>query len=136
MEVIYQRSGITVYDDFAHHPTAIKTTLEGLRAKVGDETIIAIIEPRSATMRMGGHQDALCSSVGSADQVYWYQNSCIDWDVEALAKASAVPAEATDSIEKLLQLAVKSQQLNRHIVLMSNGGFEGFHGMLIAALAH
>jgi len=136
MEVIYQRSGITVYDDFAHHPTAIKATLEGLRAKVGNEAIIAIIEPRSATMRMGGHQDALCSSVGSADQVYWYQNSRIDWDVEALAKASVVPAEATDSIETLLHLAVKSQQGNRHIVVMSNGGFEGFHEKLIAALSH
>ena len=136
MEVIYQGSGITIYDDFAHHPTAIKTTLEGLRAKVGDEAIIAIIEPRSATMRMGMHQDALCSSVGSADQVYWYQNSGIDWDVEALAKDSLVPAEATNSIEKLLQLAVKSEESKRHIVVMSNGGFEGFHSKLITALAH
>ena len=135
MEVIYRGSGVTVYDDFAHHPTAIKTTLEGLRAKVGSEPIIAIIEPRSATMRMGAHQTALCASVGSADQVYWYQNAGIDWDVGALAKASLAPAQSTDSIATLLELALKPVAPNRHIVVMSNGGFEGFHAKLTAALS-
>jgi UDP-N-acetylmuramate: L-alanyl-gamma-D-glutamyl-meso-diaminopimelate ligase len=135
MEVIYQGPGITVYDDFAHHPTAIKTTLEGLRAKVGNETIIAIIEPRSATMRMGAHQVALSASVGSADQVYWYQNAAVDWDVGALAKASLVCSQSTDSIEVLLKLALKPAAPNRHIVVMSNGGFEGFHAKLTAALS-
>jgi UDP-N-acetylmuramate: L-alanyl-gamma-D-glutamyl-meso-diaminopimelate ligase len=135
MEVIYRGSGVTVYDDFAHHPTAIKTTLEGLRAKVGSEPIIAIIEPRSATMRMGAHQAALCASVGSADQVYWYQNAGIDWDVGALAKASLAPAQSTDSIATLLELALKPVAPNRHIVVMSNGGFEGFHAKLTAALS-
>jgi UDP-N-acetylmuramate: L-alanyl-gamma-D-glutamyl-meso-diaminopimelate ligase len=135
MEVIYRGSGVTVYDDFAHHPTAIKTTLEGLRAKVGSESIIAIIEPRSATMRMGAHQTALCASVGSADQVYWYQNAGIDWDVGALAKASLAPAQSTDSIATLLELALKPVAPNRHIVVMSNGGFEGFHAKLTAALS-
>jgi UDP-N-acetylmuramate: L-alanyl-gamma-D-glutamyl-meso-diaminopimelate ligase len=135
MEVIYQGPGITVYDDFAHHPTAIKTTLEGLRAKVGNETIIAIIEPRSATMRMGAHQVALSASVGSADQVYWYQNAAVDWDLGALAKASLVCSQSTDSIEVLLKLALKPVAPNRHIVVMSNGGFEGFHAKLTAALS-
>jgi UDP-N-acetylmuramate: L-alanyl-gamma-D-glutamyl-meso-diaminopimelate ligase len=134
MEVIYRASGLTIYDDFAHHPTAIQTTLEGLRARVGDSQIIAVIEPRSATMRLGMHKDRLSACVAAADQVFWYQNPRIDWDIQAIAKACPVPAEATADIQHLLALTIDKASDKTHIVIMSNGGFEGFHLRLIEAL--
>jgi len=135
MEVIYQDRGVTVYDDFAHHPTAIKTTLQGLRAKVGQAKIIAVIEPRSATMKMGIHKEILSASVSRADQVYWYQNPGIDWDIDAVANACSVPATATADIDQLLQLVIGAATEESHVVIMSNGGFEGFHGLLTEGLA-
>ncbi|MDG1485134.1 MAG: UDP-N-acetylmuramate:L-alanyl-gamma-D-glutamyl-meso-diaminopimelate ligase [Porticoccaceae bacterium] len=134
MELIYQDSQVSVYDDFAHHPTAIKTTIAGLRAKVRAERIIAVIEPRSATMRLGIHKDSLSAAVAEADQVLWYQNPRIDWDINAVAEACPVPAEATDSIESLLALTTSAVDSKTHIVIMSNGGFEGFHSRLTKCL--
>lgn len=134
MEVIYQDRGITVYDDFAHHPTAIKTTIEGLRAKVGQDKIVAVIEPRSATMKLGIHKDSLSASVSLADQVYWYQNPAIDWDINAVASSCSVPATATADIKQLLELVAQMATADTHIVIMSNGGFEGFHGLLTERL--
>ena len=131
MEVIYTSKGVTLYDDFAHHPTAIKTTLEGLRAKVGDGVIVAIIEPRSATMKMGIHQHALANSVDSADQVLWYQNSAVDWGMEELSSAIKIPSTAMSSLKQLIKTATDLAHGGVHIVIMSNGGFEGFHGKLI-----
>jgi UDP-N-acetylmuramate: L-alanyl-gamma-D-glutamyl-meso-diaminopimelate ligase len=134
MEVIYQDRGITVYDDFAHHPTAIKTTIEGLRAKVGQDKIVAVIEPRSATMKLGIHKDSLSASVSLADQVYWYQNPAIDWDINAVASSCSVLATATADIKQLLELVAQMATSDTHIVIMSNGGFEGFHGLLTERL--
>ena len=134
MELIYQDSQVCVYDDFAHHPTAIKTTIAGLRSKVRAERIIAVIEPRSATMRLGIHKDSLSAAVAEADQVLWYQNPRIDWDINAVAEACPVPAEATDSIESLLALTTSAVDSKTHIVIMSNGGFEGFHSRLTKCL--
>ena len=134
MELIYQDSQVSVYDDFAHHPTAIKTTIAGLRSKVRAERIIAVIEPRSATMRLGIHKDSLSAAVAEADQVLWYQNPRIDWDINAVAEACPVPAEATDSIESLLALTTSAVDAKTHIVIMSNGGFEGFHSRLTKCL--
>ncbi|MDG1310681.1 MAG: UDP-N-acetylmuramate:L-alanyl-gamma-D-glutamyl-meso-diaminopimelate ligase [Porticoccaceae bacterium] len=134
MQVIYYAHGVTVYDDFAHHPTAIKTTLEGLRAKVGDSPIVAVIEPRSATMRLGIHKDTLSAAVADADQVFWYQNPRIDWDINAVADACAVPSTATADIESLLALTTNNIADKSHIVIMSNGDFEGFHLRLIERL--
>ena len=134
MELIYRDSQVSVYDDFAHHPTAIKTTIAGLRAKVGAERIIAVIEPRSATMRLGIHKDSLSAAVAEADQVLWYQNPRIDWDISAVAEACSVPAEATGSIESLLALTTAAVESKTHIVIMSNGGFEGFHSRLTKCL--
>jgi UDP-N-acetylmuramate: L-alanyl-gamma-D-glutamyl-meso-diaminopimelate ligase len=130
MELIYQDPQVSVYDDFAHHPTAIKTTIAGLRAKVGAERIIVVIEPRSATMRLGIHKDSLSAAVAEADQVLWYQNPRIDWDINAVAEACPVPAEATDNIDSLLALTTNAISKTTHIVIMSNGGFEGFHSRL------
>ena len=136
MEIIHRDRGVTVYDDFAHHPTAIRTTLEGLRASVGNNPILAVIEPRSATMKLGVHASALSASVANANQVFWYQNPSIDWDLPAVANACSVPAFVSNNTNALLEtvtntvnnLAEDSQII--HIVIMSNGGFEGFHQKL------
>jgi UDP-N-acetylmuramate: L-alanyl-gamma-D-glutamyl-meso-diaminopimelate ligase len=140
METIYSDHKLSIYDDFAHHPTAIKTTLEGLRAKVGDAHIVAVIEPKSATMRLGVHQQALGSSVIDADQVLWYQNASIDWDLLSVAQGCAVPATVSENIDSLLDAVNKAIQVKQksdkpmHIVIMSNGGFEGFHQLLLKKL--
>ena len=127
---------MTVYDDFAHHPTAIKTTLEGLRAKVGDEKIIAIVEPRSATMKMGLHQGVLSDAVDAADSALWYKSAAVNWDIESVAAGCSIPAQVQDSIEQLLASTVEQLDKNSHchIVVMSNGGFEGFHQKLVDCL--
>ncbi|MDG1694135.1 MAG: UDP-N-acetylmuramate:L-alanyl-gamma-D-glutamyl-meso-diaminopimelate ligase [Porticoccaceae bacterium] len=140
MEPIYSERTLTVYDDFAHHPTAIKTTLEGLRAKVGDAQIVAVIEPRSATMRLGVHEGGLASSVASADQVLWYQNASIGWDLSSVAKDSAVAASVHRDIKSLVKETLAIIGVNQiankstHIVIMSNGSFEGFHQRVLEQL--
>jgi UDP-N-acetylmuramate: L-alanyl-gamma-D-glutamyl-meso-diaminopimelate ligase len=136
MEVIHEDGGVTVYDDFAHHPTAIKTTLEGLRAKVGGEKIIAIVEPRSATMKMGLHEGVLTGAVDKADQALWYKSAAVNWDIESVARGCGIPAAVCDNIEQLLASTVAQLDGTEksHIVIMSNGGFEGFHQRLVAAL--
>ena len=140
MESIYSAQNITVYDDFAHHPTAIKTTLEGLRAKVGDAHIIAVIEPRSATMKLGVHQQELGAAVADADQVMWYQNTSIDWSLSSVAQGCFVPATVSDDIDSLLNDVLQVISVNQnvgkptHIVIMSNGSFEGFHRLLVDQL--
>ncbi|MGC6481429.1 MAG: UDP-N-acetylmuramate:L-alanyl-gamma-D-glutamyl-meso-diaminopimelate ligase [Porticoccaceae bacterium] len=140
MESIYSAQNITVYDDFAHHPTAIKTTLAGLRAKVGDAHIIAVIEPRSATMKLGVHQQELGAAVADADQVMWYQNTSIDWSLSSVAMGCFFPATVSEDIDRLLNDVLQVISLNQnvgkptHIVIMSNGSFEGFHRLLVDQL--
>ena len=140
MESIYSTDNMTIYDDFAHHPTAIKTTLEGLRAKVGDAQIMAVIEPRSATMKLGVHQQTLSAVVSDSDQVFWYQNSTIDWDLASVAKSCPVPALVANDIDSLLDAVESAVEANQklakpmYIVIMSNGGFEGFHHLLVERL--
>jgi UDP-N-acetylmuramate: L-alanyl-gamma-D-glutamyl-meso-diaminopimelate ligase len=134
MEVRGAVNDITVYDDFAHHPTAIATTLEGLRARVGDQRIIAVIEPRSNTMRLGVHLQRLAPATDSADRVIWYQPPGLDWSLQPVIGASTTPAEIIDSVERIV--ADLTQQLSggEHVVIMSNGGFGGIHKKLVAAL--
>jgi UDP-N-acetylmuramate: L-alanyl-gamma-D-glutamyl-meso-diaminopimelate ligase len=140
MESIYSAQNITIYDDFAHHPTAIKTTIEGLRAKVGDAHVIAVIEPRSATMKLGVHQQALGAAVVDADQVMWYQNASVDWNLSSVAKDSCVPATVSRDIDSLLSDVLQAISINHsidkpiHVVIMSNGSFEGFHTLLVDKL--
>ena len=137
MEAIFSDQQLTIYDDFAHHPTAIKTTLDGLRAKVGDAQILAIVEPRSATMRLGIHQQVLGSSVEMADRVFWYQNASLDWDLTQVAEQTLTTASVSIDIEDLINQVEKTiidnQSANKvtHVVIMSNGGFEGFHQLLV-----
>lgn len=134
MECLADVHGIKIYDDFAHHPTAIKTTLAGLRAKVGTDKIIAIIEPRSNTMRMGVHKHALNLSCTDADDVLWYQPANVDWAMDEIVNKSPVPAKLLRNINELIHCAISLCEKNTHIVIMSNGGFGGVHQQLIEQL--
>ena len=137
MECLYSAPGISIYDDFAHHPTAIATTLDGLRAKVGPEKIIVLIEPRSNTMRMGVHQGGLAEAFECADEVLWFNPESITWDIEAVIDQTRVPARQYNSIALMIDAAVDLYQtstLPMHVVIMSNGSFEGIHQQLISAL--
>lgn len=134
MEKVAEVRGVTVYDDFAHHPTAIATTLDGLRKRVGDAPVIAVIEPRSNSMKLGAHRDGLPESVKLADQVFWYAPPNLGWDLVATVAGSSVPTRVCDSLEAIIEgvkaLAVPGTQ----VVIMSNGGFGGLHGKLAHAL--
>ncbi|MEC7815497.1 MAG: UDP-N-acetylmuramate:L-alanyl-gamma-D-glutamyl-meso-diaminopimelate ligase [Pseudomonadota bacterium] len=139
MELVGEVGGVRVYDDFAHHPTAIRLTLEGLRNRVGDEPILAIIEPRSNTMKQGVHRDTLIPSAALADKVLWGNLSDMDWLPELLAAWQADPGElehhcVESSVESLIERALDGLPDTCHVVIMSNGGFGGIHRKLVAAL--
>lgn len=134
MELLGEPQGIAVYDDFAHHPTAIETTLAGLREKVGAQRIIAVIEPRSNTMRLGSHLDRLAAATALADQVIWYQPEGLDWSLDSVVAASSGRASVETSIESIISQLVKTATTGDHIVIMSNGGFAGIHQQLVQAL--
>lgn len=134
MEVIGNVNGITVYDDFAHHPTAIYTTLQGLRKQVGGSRIQAVIEPRSNTMRLGVHQSRLAPSVELADDVIWYQPSGLDWNLKPVVETSSVPSRVRSDIDGIVNEIVTGAQPGDHIVIMSNGGFGGIHQKVLEAL--
>ena len=127
--------GVRVYDDFAHHPTAIASTLAALRAGAGGGRVIALIEPRSNTMRRGQHRAALPASVAAADRVFWYQPPGLDWSLEALARESPVASEVCDDIAALAARAAAQARPGDSIVAMSNGSFGAVHQRLLDALA-
>jgi UDP-N-acetylmuramate: L-alanyl-gamma-D-glutamyl-meso-diaminopimelate ligase len=133
MEVRGVERGVTVYDDFAHHPTAIRTTLEGLRAKVGTARILAVLEPRSNTMKIGRMKDALPASLAAADGVYFYASG-LGWDPVSLFRAAGREVRAAESIEVLVTEIAQQAHAGDQIVVMSNGGFGGIHGKLLTAL--
>lgn len=134
MEVLGTVAGITVYDDFAHHPTEIDTTLAGLRAKVGKEKIIALIEPRSNTMRMGSHRSKLAESTRDADQVFWYQPAGMQWSLDEVVVASSVAAEVVSDLDQLIEKTAAAVAPGSHVVIMSNGAFGGVHSRLLEHL--
>jgi UDP-N-acetylmuramate: L-alanyl-gamma-D-glutamyl-meso-diaminopimelate ligase len=125
---------IRVYDDFAHHPTAIKTTLAGLRANVGDKKIIAILEPRSNTMRMGVHQGALAESLAVADKVVLYQPENVDWEMQGVLAELGDKASLYRNIDQLVTDVVKTAGSGDQLLVMSNGGFGGIHEKLLKGL--
>jgi UDP-N-acetylmuramate: L-alanyl-gamma-D-glutamyl-meso-diaminopimelate ligase len=135
MELLAEIDGIRVYDDFAHHPTAIATTLQGLRAQVGEERIWALIEPRSRSMRMGQHRAALSDATAQANRVIWYQPAGLDWDLHDVVQSSVVQAQLCSSTEDMIQTVVADSRPGDHIVIMSNGGFGGIHQSLVGELA-
>jgi UDP-N-acetylmuramate: L-alanyl-gamma-D-glutamyl-meso-diaminopimelate ligase len=138
MEVRGVVNGITVYDDFAHHPTAIATTVAGLRKKLGAGRILAVLEPRSNTMKLGTMKDALPGSLVDADIVFGYGakegKDALGWDLgEALAPLGP-KAGAYDEIDPLVQAIVQAARPGDHILVMSNGGFGGVHQKILNAL--
>jgi len=126
--------GVAVYDDFAHHPTAIATTLEGVRRGAGSGRVIAVLEPRSNTMKLGTHRTALVESLRGADRVFVYQSPEVHWDVgEALQPLGAL-AVVHDDLERLTAALVAESRPGDRLVLMSNGAFGGLHERLLGAL--
>ncbi|MDY7026616.1 MAG: UDP-N-acetylmuramate:L-alanyl-gamma-D-glutamyl-meso-diaminopimelate ligase, partial [Pseudomonadota bacterium] len=135
LEVIAEHQGITVYDDFAHHPTAIETTLQGLRSKLGDNAkITAVIEPRSNTMKQGVHQQQLADCVNLASQVFWFEPEDLSWSLHQVARAQSNRAWVINSVEILVDAVLAQASQGEHIVVMSNGGFGGFHQQLVEKL--
>ncbi|WP_417661975.1 UDP-N-acetylmuramate:L-alanyl-gamma-D-glutamyl-meso-diaminopimelate ligase [Pseudomonas sp.] len=134
MEKVAEVNGVTIYDDFAHHPTAIATTLDGLRKQIGSAKLIAVIEPRSNSMKLGAHRDGLPGSVHQADQVYWYAPANLGWDLAAVVASSTVPTTVCDSLEAIIAGVKAQAEPGTQIVVMSNGGFGGLHGKLAKAL--
>lgn len=124
MEPIDNARGIHIYDDFAHHPTAIATTLDGLRARVGDARIIVAIEPRSNSMRLGAHSAELAPSLRDADHVIFLQRPELPWDAAAVLRDLRATGETVASVEALLERLNAAVQPGNHVVFMSNGGFE------------
>lgn len=125
MEVLGTAGDITIYDDFAHHPTAIATTLAGLRAKVGDARIVVAMEPRSNSMRLGAHADALAPSLDLADAVVFLHRPELAWDAGAVVSAVRGEAYAVADVDALLAELATRVRPGDHVVFMSNGGFDG-----------
>ncbi|WP_426805716.1 UDP-N-acetylmuramate:L-alanyl-gamma-D-glutamyl-meso-diaminopimelate ligase [Stenotrophomonas sp. SrG] len=134
MEVIGVADDITVYDDFAHHPTAIRTTLEGLRAKVGARRIVVAMEPRSNSMRLGAHADALAPSLALADAVVFLHRPELAWDAASVIAAVRGDAHAVPDTDALLARLGATVQPGDHVVFMSNGGFDGAPRRFLAQL--
>jgi UDP-N-acetylmuramate: L-alanyl-gamma-D-glutamyl-meso-diaminopimelate ligase len=134
LEVRGTVNGVTVYDDFAHHPTAIETTIAGLRSKVGAARILAVLEPRSNTMKMGVMKDSLAPSLRGADLVFCYTNG-IGWDARAALSPLGAQAATHDELAELVSAVVNAARPGDHILVMSNGGFGGIHAKLLQALS-
>lgn len=133
-EVCGEVAGIQVIDDFAHHPTAFAATLEGLRAATPRGRLLAVIEPRSNTMRLGTLRERLAASTAAADLAFWYQPPGLDWSLDPVLAASPVPARLEQDIDTLVAALVAEARPLDRIVVMSNGAFGGIHAKLLAAL--
>ena len=126
--------GITVYDDFAHHPTAIAATLRALRAREGKRRILAVLELRSHTMRSGVHRDALAESLTLADKVLVLKPAGLSWSLEHVTKALAGRAESYDTVEEIIETLAVQVRPDDQVLVMSNGGFDNIHARLIERL--
>lgn len=134
MELLTDTDGVRLYDDFAHHPTAIALTLEGLRNRVGDEQIIAVIEPRSNSMRLGAHREGLAPSTAAANQVLWFAPEGLGWDLAAAVQDAPVPTQVLQDTDAIVAEVLRLKRPGSHVVLMSNGGFAGLPQRLKNAL--
>ena len=133
MQARGKANGVAVYDDFAHHPTAIRTTLEGLRQRVGGARIIAVLEPRSNTMKRGIMKDALPQSLAAADRVFVYSQG-LGWNANAVFAPLGARARCLDDLESLVGAIAAEARAGDHVLVMSNGGFGGIHGKLLQRL--
>ncbi|PWQ94193.1 UDP-N-acetylmuramate:L-alanyl-gamma-D-glutamyl-meso-diaminopimelate ligase [Leucothrix arctica] len=134
MQLRGEVGGVRVYDDFAHHPTAIETTLSGLRKNVGDKRIVAILEPRSNTMRMGVHEGRLAESLALADEVILFQPEGLDWDLHHVTDAMSDKAKILESTDAIVDYLVSIATTGDQFLIMSNGGFGGIHDKLLTGL--
>ena len=135
LEVKGEVRGVTVYDDFAHHPTAIEATIGALRSKVGkDARILAVLEPRSNTMKMGVHKEEIAPSLKDADAVFVYQPETIPWQVSVITDALTQPAKWSANLDELVDAVTREAKIGDHILVMSNGAFGGIHAKLLEKL--
>jgi UDP-N-acetylmuramate: L-alanyl-gamma-D-glutamyl-meso-diaminopimelate ligase len=139
MEVRGVVGGVTVYDDFAHHPTAIATTIEGLRRRLGAAAasgarIFAVLEPRSNTMRLGVHRHTLAGSLSAADETWLYAPPDLGWDAAPVIAALGGRGRLAQDIGDLTQGLARAVRPGDHVLIMSNGGFGGLHQRLLDAL--
>ncbi len=136
MELRGEVNDIRVYDDFAHHPTAIATTINGLRANIGNANLIAVLEPRSNTMKMGVHQHTLAASLKAADKVFLYQDSGLDWSLDDVKDELGEHAVISTTIDDTINAIIAEAAPGDYVLIMSNGGFGGIHHRLLEALAN
>jgi UDP-N-acetylmuramate: L-alanyl-gamma-D-glutamyl-meso-diaminopimelate ligase len=138
LELLGTVDGVKIYDDFAHHPTAIQTTLEGLHAnmKSAGESgrLLAVIEARSNTMKMGYHQNTLAASFDAADVVLWYKSTVTKLDLDAIANNAKAEFLSMTDTDSMIAWLLANARTGDHVVIMSNGGFEGLHQRLLSAL--
>jgi len=134
MQLRGEVKGVRVYDDFAHHPTAIATTVDGLRRRVGGARIIAVLEPRSNTMKMGVHQNTLGPSLLGADEVWLFTPPDLGWDAGPIVASLGKRGHSSRDIGSLATELAKAARPGDHVLIMSNGGFGGLHGKVLAEL--
>jgi UDP-N-acetylmuramate: L-alanyl-gamma-D-glutamyl-meso-diaminopimelate ligase len=134
MELRGEAGGVAVYDDFAHHPTAIQTTIAGLRSRLGSQRIVAVLEPRTNTMKMGAVRDALPGSLALADAVFVYAHD-LGWDVEGALAPIASKTRVFDQLDALVEAIDAFVHAGDQVVVMSNGGFGGIHRLLLEKLS-
>ena len=134
LELLGKPAGVSVYDDFAHHPTAIASTLSGIRSAVGAARVIAVVELRSNTMKDGTHRDALLPATQAADVVFWFQPEGSDWSLSGSGGAGPNHVVFND-VQVLHDALVTEAQEGDHLVIMSNGSFSGLHQQLLQSLA-
>jgi len=134
MELRGAARGVTVYDDFAHHPTAIEATIAGLRRHVGGARILAVFEPRSNTMKLGVMNNRLATSLAGADRIFCYTTG-LGWDPASVLAPLGARASCHADLAGLVEAIAAEARAGDHVLVMSNGGFGGIHGKLLARLA-
>ena len=134
LEKIFDNGSIRVFDDFAHHPTAITETLRALRNNVGNEKIVAVLEPRSNTMKQGIHKHLLDDALNEADEVLIYADDNVQWDINELSNDKITAYNQTQALLDALELTLSTSASVCNVVIMSNGGFDNLYERLINAL--
>jgi UDP-N-acetylmuramate: L-alanyl-gamma-D-glutamyl-meso-diaminopimelate ligase len=134
MQLRGEVNGVRVYDDFAHHPTAIATTVDGLRRRVGPARIVAVLEPRSNTMRMGVHRESLAASLAGADDVWLYTPADLGWDPAPVLAELGGRGHGRGDVGVLARDLAQTLRPGDHALIMSNGGFGGLHAKLLDEL--
>lgn len=134
MEVRGEVNGVTIYDDFAHHPTAIRTTIAGLRAKIGKKRLISVLDIRSNTMCMGSHHTELPEALSASDSVFIYQSPKVVWDVKATFASLAEKVHIAQDTQHIVDALLPFVKRDDHVLVMSNGGFDNLHQRLLQAL--